>query len=157
MNARIKFDFPSFKNKQNVGKHKIYFAYFDKTCKMHNTENFEFEILDQESPEKIIKNYTKDLDIVLNIVKQKDTILEISNNKIEKKIVLNLCLDKEILSDIYDDLPDESAINNFKINVRVPVCIFALSLQEKYTELNDEQKNTLIISYIRSILELITK
>ena len=146
MNGRIQFSL----NNVPVGDHKIQFELFDDNSVLGRTSNvFEFTVTEENKKkvENTIKN--KDLDLEVIPVEDKELIIDISKNLIDKKITVFLCLNHELLvNNIYGKTTSNDEIQQIKNQLLQPLILFSLFLGENYDNLeNIEKKNEIILSF----------
>lgn len=149
LNGRIQFSFNG--GVIAPGKHRLYFVYYkSQNCEI-STEEFEFEILNDKAPIKLPPEATKNLELDIKVVDESDLICNVSRNKIEKKIEITLCLDRdELKNEVYGKSASSDEVATIKTKIIKPICLFALFFAEKYDEIDDDKKNKLMVSLIRS-------
>ena len=153
MNGRIQYMISSRTLKPGI--YNIMFQYFKDDKLALESNEIPIEILDELTPEK--NNPTKDkiLDFKIKFINEAETICDIVKNESEKTITAYLCFTTDQMkSDVFGINTPIEEINELTNKLAEPVCLFALFLDKAYDSLEkSEDKNTLIISYIKSILE----
>jgi len=140
-------------DKMQRGEHTLKYAYFPekKGSGMIESREYQFEVIPEKMPED--NEYkVPELDVKYIEVEGKEEIISISKNETEKSIIILYCSKHPLLGQFYFGL-DDAKIVELKSKFIVPSCLFALFLKGQYDEYEPEDKNNLIVSYIRSILK----
>jgi|GEM_PF-1433340 len=141
----------------SIGKHSIqFFCYKKSSSVLLESELVEFEILDQDMPDKDNKDLkqSKTLDINIQLVEDSTLICNVAKNEEQKRIDVLLCLNgEELRKEVYGYNASTDEINEIKHKVIKPVVLFALFLGDNYDNISsDDDKNKLMVSYIKSII-----
>lgn len=141
----------------SIGKHSIQFFCYKKSSPVPlESELVEFEILDQDMPDKDNKDLkqSKTLDINIQLVEDSTLICNVAKNEEQKRIDVLLCLNgEELRKEVYGYNASTDEINEIKHKVIKPVVLFALFLGDNYDNISsDDDKNKLMVSYIKSIV-----
>ena len=153
MNGRISYTIDP--GKISVGWHNIKFCYFDEKNSKNNKESNckTFNILDTKSPTNINREYKKDLDIDIQTLKGQYLILNIIKNLESKKLIVQLCLDHDMLkNDLYQRYSEDQVKKNQQ-KLCVPLSYFGLFHEDEYNKIDsDDEKNQLIFNIIKAIV-----
>ncbi len=152
MNGRIQYSFNGGVIKP--GNHSIKFVYYKTQDEEMSTLDFNFTVLNEKAPESTQAEPTKELDLKINVVDEATLICNVARNKVEKSIEITLCLDTdELTAEVYGKSASSDEIASIKTAIIKPIALFALFYGEKYDDIeDDESKNRLIISFIRSFV-----
>lgn len=133
-----------------VGNYTMYASYFDeKTFNEIKSNEINFKILDAKKPvsEKNFKE--NNLDLEIKIVVDSELIIDLV--KMEKKILIKICLEHEIIKkEVFNGFSDSTKLNEFKNFIIEPISLFILYLNESYEHLEVEEKNKIISSFIKA-------
>lgn len=146
MNGRIQYTI----NNIPIGMHKIQFDLYDDNFELSKRSNeFEFAVVDdlKKQTESLTKD--KDLDLNIQIVDDKELIVDISKNTQDKRIDVYLCLNHELLvNNIYGKTSSNDETQTIKNQLLQPIILFSLFLGESYDVIEStEKKNNLILSF----------
>ena len=91
----------------------------------------------------------KDLDLKINLVDDKELIIDIVKNEVDKSINIYLCLNHELLvNNLYGKSANNDEIQVLKNKLLEPIILFTLFLGENYDNIEDiKKKNELILSF----------
>lgn len=156
MNGRIGYRFNEKSLKPGV--YTIEFMFFKDPVKIIKSEKIVFEILKDRAPKDIDQSKNKALDFNIEILEEAELICEVAKNTEKKKIEVFLCLDgDELRREIYGYSASTDEISEMKNKIIKPVVLFALFLDKYYDDIEvSKDKNKLIISYIKSIINVIS-
>lgn len=153
MNGRIQYTLSGRSLKPGI--YKIMFHYYKDNKLEKESNEVAIEILGEATPvhDKPIKD--KILDLKIKFTKESETICDIVKNEAEKSITAYLCFTTDqMMTDVFGLSTPTETINELTNKLAEPVCLFALFLDKTYDSIETaEEKNKLIISYIKSILE----
>ncbi len=151
MNGRIQYTINAGTIKP--GNHKIQFMLFESGNNLES-DSLNFEVLNEKTPESNIERPSKNLDLNIIPVDEASLICEVSKDMVNKKIDIKMCLDNDLLkSDVYGVYASSEEVATIKAKIIQPIALFSLFYGEKYDEIeDDESKNKLIISCVRSFL-----
>lgn len=152
MNGRISYAITGGKVK--AGTHTIQFMYFSNNRIDIKSEKAAFEILNEKTPDKNIKQPEKSLDLNIIIKDEATLICDVSKNKVDKKITVFLCLDTdELRSEVYGLQKSADDIALIKNKLIKPISLFGLFYSDYYEKIeSDEEKNRLILTFIKSFI-----
>lgn len=151
MNGRIQYQINARSLKP--GKYSICFEYFNGNNSM-TSKSEEFFVIDKFSPSKLRNSSTKNLDIKVNIIDEATTICDIAKDELRKIITINLCLDTDQMrSEIYGLSSSSDNVSKIKTDIIKPLSLFSLFYEKQYNNIeSDEEKNRLILSFIKSYI-----
>lgn len=119
------------------------------------SKKIDFIIKDEKTPEKTPNNPTKGLDIEIIPIKESSLICDVSKNLIEKKITINLCLETDrLITEIYGVSSSSDEIARIKNMIIKPIVLFSLFYGNNYDKLVDDEKNDVILSFIKTYLSI---
>lgn len=152
MNGRIQYTINA--NTIKPGMHSIEFSHYKNNIIANLSEKIVFEVLNEKAPETQVKSETKELDLKILVVEEDSLICDVSKNEIDKEIIVKLCLDGDLLkSEVYGISSSSDEISMIKNKLIKPISLFSLFYLEVYNSIEkDEEKNDLMISFIRSFL-----
>ena len=136
-----------------LGKHTIYFSYFSNRFDQLESESWEFEILDENSPEKQNEKKSKIPNIEIQCNPNQELIIDFAKNDTEGKIIISYNNIHEMLyAQVYGKEARESDLKDVTDKYLKPTILFVLFLGDKYEELELEDKNQLIVNFIKAQL-----
>lgn len=153
MNARIQYSINAGAIKPGV--HTIQFVYYpSNNNNIMQTEKIPFNVKDEKTPEKNKNTPSKGLDLNIVIVDEATLICDVARDLVNKKIEIKLCLESDQLtSEVYGVSSSSDEISKIKNKIIKPIVLFSLFLGDKYDNIEkDEDKNTLMISYIKAFI-----
>lgn len=152
MNGRIQYTINA--NTVKPGIHSIEFSHYKDNLIANLSEKIVFEVMNEKMPESRERSETKELDLKILVVEEDSLICDVSKNEIDKEITVKLCLDGDRLkSEVYGISSSSDEISLIKNRLIKPISLFSLFYLDLYNSIeSDEEKNDLIISYIRSFL-----
>jgi hypothetical protein len=155
MNGRITYRFNEKALKP--GTYTLEFMYFKEQSEAIKSEKIVFEILKEKAPVDTNQEKNKALDFNIQILDEAELICDIVKNKDQKRIEAFLCLDSdELRREIYGYGASTDEISETKNKIIKPIILFALFLDNYYDDIeSSSDKNKLIISYIKSIINMI--
>lgn len=146
MNGRIQYSL----NDLSVGLHNIQFDLYDENSNLINkTDVFEFAIVDdlKKQTENVTNN--KELELKIQLVDDKEFIVDVVKNEVEKSINVYLCLNHELLvNNLYGKTVSNDEIQVLKNKLLEPIILFTLFLGENYDNIESiDEKNKIIMSF----------
>jgi len=146
MNGRIQYTL----NEISVGMHKIQFDLYDDNFEFAKKSNeFEFAVIDdlKQKTESLTNN--KELELNIQLVEDKELIIDTVKNIVDKKIDILLCLNHDLLvNNIYGKTTSNDEIQVLKNKLLEPIVLFTLFMGENYDNIEEtEKKNDLILSF----------
>lgn len=148
MNGRIQYTL----NELNPGVHKIQFdLYLDDDTFSRKSNVYEFIILDENciQEDNKIKNLGLDLKIIL--VDDKELIVDIAKNEIDKTLSLYICLNHDLLiNNVYGKTANNDEMQRIKNELIKPLVFFVLFMDDNYDKIEIEKKNQTILSFCKS-------
>lgn len=149
MNGRIQYSF----NNLMPNNYAVEFdLYNDNADLLKQTNKLDFIVLDSEKEDKS-KSTTKDLDLEIKIVDEKELIIDVEKNINDKKITIMECLTHDsLITNIYGKNANTDEIESTKSELVEPLALFVLFMDEKYDEIQDiESKNKIILSFCKTL------
>ncbi|MEG0034765.1 MAG: hypothetical protein RSC93_07885 [Erysipelotrichaceae bacterium] len=148
MNGRIQYVITS--SKIIIGEHDIEFIFFPESGDMMKSNLYSFDIIDEKSPTSETKN-NKSLNIEVHLVDEKELIIDVSKDDMEKKIDIYVCLELDIMNEVYGKTYSSDAVQSLKNKLIEPMVLFVLFMNEQYEELETiEQKNNIVLSFVKT-------
>lgn len=147
-NGEIVYDF----TKLPIGNYSVYFQIIRDEIIESNTYDFMITSDLKKLVDKKIIN-TGDLDLSIETVTDKETIVEVVKEHDGKYIRIYICYNHPDLDFVFFDLTESSSIE-IKQKLLKPLTLLSL-FYKKYDDLDTDSKNALMISYIRSIINLL--
>ena len=146
MNGRIQYTL----NDIPIGLHNIQFDLYDDDLNLAKRSNtFEFTVVDdlKKQAESITKN--KDLELKIQLVDDKELIIDTVKNEIDKTIDIYLCLSHDLLvNNLYGKSASNDEIQVLKNKLLEPIILFTLFLGENYDNIEEiEKKNDIVLSF----------
>jgi len=147
MNGRIQYTLSDL----HPGNYEVEFELFeDNNSLKSNTYNF--NILNEDKELTNNTNNDKSLDIQIIPVEDKELIIDVIKNEVEKNIRIYICLNHELLkNNIYGRSTSEDEVANIKNKLVEPLTLFTLFQSEIYDDLNIEDKNKTALSLCNAI------
>lgn len=144
-NGEIIYDF----TKLDSGNYSVFFQITKETIITSN--KYSFTIIDDLKEKDESKNInTGDLDLKIEIVDEKETICDVVKQMESKAIRIYLCFSHPDLEFLFFDVSESKAIE-IKQKLLHPISSFGL-FYKSYDTLEVEEKNDLMRSYIRSVI-----
>ena len=145
MNGRIQYTL----NDIPVGIHNIQFDLYDDELNLAKRSNvFEFAVVDdlKKQAESITNN--KDLELNIQLVDDKELIIDTVKNEVDKTIDIYLCLNHDLLvNNLYGKSATNDEIQVLKNKLLEPIILFTLFLGDNYDNIEDiDKKNEIILS-----------
>lgn len=146
MNGRIQYTL----NDIPIGMHNIQFDLYDDELNLSKRSNvFEFAVVDdlKKQAESITNN--KDLELNIQLVDDKELIIDTVKNEIDKTIDVYLCLSHDLLvNNLYGKSASNDEIQVLKNKLLEPIILFTLFLGDNYDNIEDiDKKNEIILSF----------
>ena len=149
MNGRIQYTL----NDLIPGDFLVQFDLYDDGDHMiMQTEEFEFHILNIEKEEKS-NAISKELDLEIKVVDDKELIIDVEKNEEEKKITILECLTHDkLISNVYGKNANTDEIESIKKEFIEPLALFVLFMDDKYDNIESiEDKNQIILSFCKTL------
>ena len=146
MNGRIQYTL----NDVPIGMHNIQFDLYDDELNLAKRSNvFEFAVVDdlKKQAESITNN--KELELNIQLVDDKELIIDTVKNEIDKTIDVYLCLSHDLLvNNLYGKSASNDEIQVLKNKLLEPIILFTLFLGDNYDSIEDiDKKNEIILSF----------
>lgn len=146
MNGRIQYTL----NGIPIGMHNIQFDLYDNELNLDRRSNtFEFAVVDdlKKQTESMTKN--KELELNIQLVEDKELIIDTVKNKVDKKIDVYLCLTHDLLvNNLYGKSASNDEIQVLKNKLLEPIILFTLFLGDNYDQIEEvDKKNEIILSF----------
>ena len=146
MNGRIQYTL----NDVPIGMHNIQFDLYDDELNLAKRSNvFEFAVVDdlKKQAESITNN--KELELNIQLVDDKELIIDTVKNEIDKTIDVYLCLSHDLLvNNLYGKSASNDEIQVLKNKLLEPIILFTLFLGDNYDNIEDiDKKNEIILSF----------
>lgn len=146
MNGRIQYTL----NDVSIGKHNIQFDLYNESFEIDKRSNtFEFDVVaDLKKTTHSITN-AKDLELNIQLVEDKELIIDTVKNEIDKTIDVYLCLNHDLLiNNVYGKSASNDEIQVLKNKILEPLVLFTLFLGNNYDGIEEiEKKNEIILSF----------
>lgn len=149
MNGRIQYTL----NDLNPGNYIMQFDLYNKeNSLLMQTDEFEFNVLNIDKSEKP-NGTNKDLDLEIQVVDDKELIIDVEKNMEDKKITILECLTHDsLISNIYGKNANTDEIESIKKEFIEPLALFVLFMDDKYDNIKDiESKNQIILSFCKTL------
>ena len=146
MNGRLQYSISNLK----PGNHDIQFDLYDDNRNFSKRSNkFEFIVLEETSPVKQNQQKDKDLNLIVNPVDDKEYIVDITKDLEDKKIIVNLCLNHELLVDkVYGRTSSNDEVQSLKNQLMKPLTLYSLFLENTYDSIEDvKERNNLMLAF----------
>lgn len=151
MNGRIQYNIQTLK----PGEYNLNYISFgrakDETDIEVTSNLYGFVVLDEKIPIEDQSN-TRNLDIEIKKVKDKDYIIDISKNDSDKKILINVCLNNKLLDAVVVG-KNSSEIEQMKVSLINPMALYALLLDDFYEKQDLDIKNKLLLDYCKTFIK----
>lgn len=151
MNGRIQYNIQTLK----PGEYNLNYISFgrakDETDIEVTSNLHRFVVLDEKIPIEDQSN-TRNLDIEIKKVKDKDYIIDISKNDSDKKILINVCLNNKLLDAVVVG-KNSSEIEQMKVSLINPMALYALLLDDFYEKQDLDIKNKLLLDYCKTFIK----
>ena len=151
MNGRIQYNIQNLK----PGEYNLNFISFglgkDESDIEVTSNLYSFFVLDEKIPIED-QSKSRNLDIEIIKVKDKDYIIDISKNDSDKKILINVCLNNKLLDAIVIG-KNSSEIEQMKASLINPMALYALLLDDFYEKQDLDLKNKLLLDYCKTFIK----
>lgn len=152
MNGKIQFSLSQIEPGDHIVK--FFLVENDKISKESN--EYSFSVLNEnlEQPEE---SKAKMLDLAIEIVDERETIVDIEKNENDKKIKVYVCLNHDMLMrEVYGKNNSSDEISSIKTKIIKPMALFPLILGQDYDKLEDfKEKNNIILSFVKTVLTIL--
>jgi hypothetical protein len=139
-------------SKLSSGNYMVRFEYITSKSELIESNNYNFNVLEDKIPEETDINNDLNLEIVPIV--DSEYIVDLIKNKDLKKITVNINLSSPLLSEIYGKTSNQSNVELIKNYFIDSLVLHVLLLDEKdyYSSLETNQKNNLALALIKSVM-----
>lgn len=146
MNERLQYSLTGLQ----PGKYEIEFYYFENEIDNIKSNKYEFYVINEENPDMTKKYQAKFLNIRVDLVQDKELIVDVVRNETEKSIQINVCENHPKLASVYGKSNTEK-ITRFKNLILAPMTYYALVLDKIYDNIDDPgKKNEIILAFLNA-------
>lgn len=152
MNGRIQYTIDSKTLKPGV--YQIQYQYYRNNKLELESNKIAIEILNEKTPITENKERKKIFDFHIHPIEEAELICDVVKNEIDKKVDIYLCLGTDqIKSEIFGFSTSDEKINEIKMKIIQPICLFVLFMDKSYDLIEKaEEKNKIILNFVKSIL-----
>lgn len=152
MNGRIQYTVNGKSLKPGV--YQIQYQYYKDNKLTLESNKVAIEIINEKTPILENKERNKIFDFHIHHLDEQELICDVIKDEVEKKVDIYLCLGTDQMkTEIFGISASDEKINEIKLKIIQPVCLFALFMDKNYDSIEKaEDKNKMIISFVRSIL-----
>ncbi len=146
MNGRIQYTL----NDISIGMHNIQFDLYDDNFNLDKrSSTFEFSVVNELKEQAESITNAKDLELNIQLVEDKELIVDTVKNEVDKKIDLYLCLNHDLLvNNLYGKSANNDEIQVLKNQLLEPIILFTLFLGDNYDKIeSNDKKNEIILSF----------
>lgn len=149
MNGRIQYTLSNLE----PNNYEIDFELFEgNIVNCLKSNKYTFNILNEDKELTNNRTSEKSLDIQIIPVEDKELIIDVIKNEVDKNIKIYICLNHELLkNNIYGRSTSEDEVANIKNKLVEPLTLFTLFQGEKYDNLEVEDKNKIALSLCNTI------
>ncbi len=152
MNGRIQYTINGKTLKPGV--YQIQYQYYKNNKLELESNTVAIEVISDKTPIIENKERNKIFDFHIHPVEEAELICDVIKNEIEKKVDIYLCLGTDQMkSEIFGFSTSDEKINEIKMKIIQPICLFALFMDKSYDSIEKpEEKNKMILNFVKSIL-----
>ena len=148
MNGRIQFIYTDLK----IGEHTLKYVIFNKdSSRESNLYTFSIE---NDKLEQKTQTPKKHLNLKINPMQRDSVEYIVDVSRTNNEIIVNYCLEHTCLDKFFYGMT-QNDIDAKRLALCKPMILFALLLKDSYDKIESyEQKNDIIIAYLKSIFNL---
>lgn len=152
MNGRIQYTINGKALKPGV--YQIQYQCYKNNKLELESNKVAIEIISDKTPIVENKERNKIFDFHIHPVEEAELICDVIKNDVEKKVDIYLCLGTDQMkSEIFGFSTSDEKINEIKMKIIQPICLFVLFMDKSYDLLEKpEEKNKMILNFVKSIL-----
>lgn len=134
--------------------YQIQYQYYKDNKLELESNTVAIEVINDKTPTVEKKERSKLFDFHIHPVEEAELICDVIKNEVEKKVDIYLCLETDQMkSEIFGFSTSDEKINEIKMKIIQPICLFALFMDKSYDSIEKpEEKNKMILNFVKSIL-----
>lgn len=149
MNGRVQFVYTDLE----VGKHSLRYAIFEGDT-MRESNEYVFTI-EKDKLEQKSESPKKHLNLQINPMQRDSCEYIIDVIRSDNGIVVNYCMEHACLDSLFYGM-SQNDMDTKRLSLHKPMILFTLLLKDNYDKIESiEEKNNIIIAYLKSLMKII--